>query len=64
MLGFETSRPEKTYGKGPDLLWLISTEVGLIIEAKSRKMTANAMTKVQHGHSSCRRTGSRRPIRR
>jgi replicative superfamily II helicase len=49
MLGFETSRPEKSYGKGPDLLWLISTEVGLIMEAKSRKMTANAMTKVQHG---------------
>ncbi|MDX2152890.1 MAG: DEAD/DEAH box helicase family protein [Bryobacteraceae bacterium] len=49
MLGFETSRPEKTYGKGPDVLWLISSEVGLIIEAKSRKMSANAMTKVQHG---------------
>lgn len=49
MLGFETSRPEKTYGKGPDLLWLISTEVGLIMEAKSRKMMANAMTKGQHG---------------
>jgi replicative superfamily II helicase len=49
MLGFETSRPEKTYGKGPDLLWLISTEVGLIMEAKSRKMAANAMTKGQHG---------------
>lgn len=49
MLGFETSRPEKTYGTGPDLLWLISTEVGLIMEAKSRKMAANAMTKSQHG---------------
>ena len=49
MLGFETSRPEKTYGKGPDLLWLISTEVGLIVEAKSRKNTVNAMTKLQHG---------------
>ena len=49
MLGFETSRPEKTYDKGPDLLWLISPEVGLIIEAKSRKNTANALTKGQHG---------------
>ncbi len=49
MLGFETSRPEKSYGQGPDLLWLISTEAGLIMEAKSRKMAANAMTKGQHG---------------
>jgi hypothetical protein len=49
MLGFETSRPEPTYGKGPDLLWLISKEVGLIIEAKSRKNTTNALTKAQHG---------------
>jgi hypothetical protein len=49
MLGFETSRPEKTYGVGPDLLWLVSTDVGLIIEAKSRKNTTNALTKVQHG---------------
>lgn len=40
---------EVGFGKGPDLLWLVSTEVGLIMEAKSRKMTANAMTKVQHG---------------
>lgn len=49
MLGFETSRPEKSYGRGPDLLWLISKDVGLIIEAKSRKNAANALTKAQHG---------------
>jgi hypothetical protein len=49
MLGFETSRPEKTYGKGPDLLWLISRDTGLIIEAKSRKNETNALTKAQHG---------------
>ena len=49
MLGFETSRPEKTYGTGPDLLWLISKETGLIIEAKSRKNETNALTKAQHG---------------
>ncbi|MDR3719105.1 MAG: DEAD/DEAH box helicase family protein [Bryobacteraceae bacterium] len=49
MLGFETSRPEKSYGKGPDLLWLVSKEVGLIIEAKSRKNPTNALTKAQHG---------------
>lgn len=49
MLGFEPSRPEKAYGKGPDLLWLISKDVGLILEAKSRKNSANALTKAQHG---------------
>ena len=49
ILGFETSRPEKAYGNGPDLLWLISQEIGLIIEAKSRKNTTNALTKAQHG---------------
>jgi replicative superfamily II helicase len=49
MLGFEASRPEKAYGKGPDLLWLISKDTGLIIEAKSRKNETNALTKAQHG---------------
>jgi replicative superfamily II helicase len=49
MLGFETSRPEKSLGQGPDVLWLISKDVGLIIEAKSRKNPANALTKGQHG---------------
>lgn len=49
MLGFESSRPEKTYGSGPDVLWIISKTIGLIIEAKSRKNSANAMTKEQHG---------------
>ena len=49
MLGFSTSRPEKVYDKGPDVLWLVSREVGLIMEAKSRKMTENAMSKAQHG---------------
>jgi hypothetical protein len=48
-LGFEASRPEKTLGNGPDVLWLISREVGLITEAKSRKNRANALTKEQHG---------------
>ena len=48
-LGFEASRPEKTLGNGPDVLWVISHKVGLIIEAKSRKNKANALTKEQHG---------------
>jgi replicative superfamily II helicase len=49
ILGFEATRPEKTNENGPDVLWIISTKTGLIIEAKSRKNQANALTKVQHG---------------
>jgi hypothetical protein len=49
ILGFEASRPEKTLESGPDVMWLISRRVGLIIEAKSRKNKANALTKLQHG---------------
>jgi len=48
-LGFEATRPEKTYGQGPDVLWIISKETGLIMEAKSRKNKANSLTKAQHG---------------
>jgi hypothetical protein len=48
-LGFEASRPEKNPGDGPDVLWIISRKVGLIIEAKSRKNSANALSKEQHG---------------
>lgn len=49
MLGFEGSRPEKAYSEGPDVLWVISSSAGLVIEAKSRKNEANALTKEQHG---------------
>jgi len=49
ILGFEASRPEKQFGNGPDVLWIISKTTGLIIEAKSRKNQANALTKEQHG---------------
>jgi hypothetical protein len=49
MLGFATERPDKNYGKGPDVLWLLSGSLGLIIEAKSRKNKDNALTKDQHG---------------
>ncbi len=49
ILGFEGSRPEKLYGTGADVLWVISQSTGLIIEAKSRKNEANALTKEQHG---------------
>lgn len=49
MLGFATERPDKNQGKGPDVLWLLNSSLGLIIEAKSRKNKDNALTKEQHG---------------
>lgn len=49
MLGFQTERPDKTYGQGPDVLWLLNDRLGLVIEAKSRKNKKNALTKEQHG---------------
>jgi len=36
-------------GQGPDVLWLLSSEDGFVIEAKSRKGGKNALTKEQHG---------------
>lgn len=49
MLGFSSERPEKTYGVGPDVLWLLNDKSGLVIEAKSRKDEKNPFTKDQHG---------------
>ncbi|MBD1891754.1 DEAD/DEAH box helicase [Coleofasciculus sp. FACHB-SPT9] len=49
MLGFCTHRPEKLYRKGPDILWLLNDNVGLVIEAKSRKHQNNVLTKNEHG---------------
>ena len=49
MLGFSAERPEKVYGIGPDLLWLLNDKLGLVIEAKSRKYGNNPLTKSQHG---------------
>jgi replicative superfamily II helicase len=49
ILGFQTERPDRTYSIGPDVLWLISNELGLVIEAKSHKKQKNALTKVEHG---------------
>lgn len=49
MLGFVTERPDRTYGVGPDVLWLLDGGSALIIEAKSRKNKSNALTKEQHG---------------
>jgi hypothetical protein len=36
-------------GVGPDVLWLLPNDTGLVIEAKSRKKEKNAFTKEQHG---------------
>ncbi len=49
MLGFSSERPEKIYGVGPDLLWLMNDHFALVIEAKSRKDYKNPLTKDQHG---------------
>jgi hypothetical protein len=48
ILGFESHRPEREIGKGPDVLWLISEELGLVIEAKSRKRLENPLAKTEH----------------
>lgn len=49
LLGFSTDRPEKSFGIGPDVIWLLNDKLGLVIEAKSRKEKENALTKKQHG---------------
>lgn len=36
-------------GEGPDVLWLLPEKVGLVIEAKSRKLKKNELTKTEHG---------------
>jgi Superfamily II helicase len=48
-LGFESSRPEKEYGKGCDNLWILDNETALIMEAKSQKKTQNIISKEEMG---------------
>ena len=48
MIGFSTERRD-THGEGPDVLWLLPSKVGIVIEAKSRKKAKNALTKGEHG---------------
>ncbi len=38
-LGFQTQRPEKEFGRGPDVLWAMDNQEFLIIEAKSATIT-------------------------
>ena len=49
MLGFRTERPEKIYGIGPDILWLLNEKLGLVIEAKSRRYPKNPFNKEIYG---------------
>jgi len=48
-LGFSVQRPDKTFGVGPDVLWLMNDTLGAIIEAKSRKLKNNPFNKENHG---------------
>lgn len=48
-LGFATERPEKSYGVGPDVLWLLNINLAWVIEVKSRKEGDNPLTKANHG---------------
>jgi hypothetical protein len=36
-------------GEGPDVLWLLPSKIALILEAKSRKLGKNPLTKEEHG---------------
>lgn len=48
MIGLITERHDDG-GEGPDVLWLLPQKVAFIIEAKSRKLNRNALTKEEHG---------------
>lgn len=48
MIGFSAERHDVN-GEGPDVLWLLPSKVGLVIEAKSRKKDAAALKKEEHG---------------
>jgi replicative superfamily II helicase len=49
ILGFHTERPDKIYQMGPDVLWLLTENLALVIEAKSCKNKDNPLNKEQHG---------------
>lgn len=48
MIGFSAERHD-TNGEGPDVLWILPSNVGFVIEAKSRKKEKKALTKDEHG---------------
>jgi len=49
ILGFRSERPDRVYKLGPDVLWLFTENLGLVIEVKSRKDKDNALDRKQHG---------------
>lgn len=49
ILGFHVQRPDQKYSVGPDVLWLLSEDIGLVIEAKSRKKQSNSLNKIELG---------------
>lgn len=48
MIGLKSERHDVN-GEGPDVLWLLPSKVGIVIEAKSRKKERSALTKEDHG---------------
>lgn len=48
IIGLSTARRD-AHGEGPDVLWLLPSKVGVVIEAKSRKKAKNPLTKDEHG---------------
>lgn len=48
MIGLSTERHDNN-GEGPDVLWLLQSKIGLVIEAKSRKKETGALKKEDHG---------------
>jgi replicative superfamily II helicase len=48
MIGLATERHDNN-GQGPDVLWLLPSRTGFVIEAKSRKKDATAFKKEDHG---------------
>ncbi len=49
MLGFRSQRPEREFGMGPDVLWLLNQRIGFVMEAKSNKEPNNPLTKKEYG---------------
>ncbi|MBK1871598.1 DEAD/DEAH box helicase family protein [Marinobacter sp. 1-3A] len=47
-LGFSSERFD-VKGKGPDVLWLMPGNIGVVLEAKSRKKATNPLNKDNHG---------------
>ncbi len=48
LIGVSTERHDDG-GEGPDVLWLLPTKIAFILEAKSRKLEKNSLTKEEHG---------------